>query len=93
MLNGNSRELADAIRPSLVGYSGRLGLHAPFRSLPIKAEDPDVHSTVDKRLHQALDVCDHLGATQMVVHSPYTAAGCWDDAVVQPLTAAARPGR
>jgi sugar phosphate isomerase/epimerase len=72
VLNGDWRSLASEIKKCLAGYPGRLGLHGPFMGLPINSEDPDVRAVVNRRMHQALDVCDHIGATQMVVHSPYT---------------------
>jgi sugar phosphate isomerase/epimerase len=70
-LSDTWRERADAIKQCLSGYSGRLGFHAPFLSLPINAEDPEIRAVVNRRLHQALDVCGYLGATQMVIHSPF----------------------
>jgi sugar phosphate isomerase/epimerase len=59
----------------LDGYRGRLGIHGPFWGFTIDSHDPDVRGIVRKRLDQGLDVCAALGATHMVVHSPYTT---WD---------------
>ena len=75
VLNGDWKPLADEIKAALDGYKGRLGLHGPFWGFSIGTQDPDVAAVVSKRLHQGLDVCAHVGATQMVVHSPYTT---WD---------------
>jgi sugar phosphate isomerase/epimerase len=74
-LNGDWRVLADLIKVELDGYKGRLGLHGPFWGFTIASRDPDVRAVVKKRMRQCLDVCAYLGATQMVIHSPYTT---WD---------------
>ncbi len=75
VLNGDWRPLADEIRRELDSYCGRLGIHGPFWGLNIATQDPDVRAVVQKRMSQGLDVCAHVGATQMVIHSPYTT---WD---------------
>ena len=62
---------ARVIKDCLSGHTGRLGFHAPFLTLPINAADRDIRSVVNRRLHQALDVCEYLGANQMVIHSPF----------------------
>jgi sugar phosphate isomerase/epimerase len=72
VLNGDWKAVADAIRTELDGYTGRLGLHGPFWSFTIDSKDPDVREIVRRRMRQGLDVCAYLGATQMVIHSPYT---------------------
>ncbi|MFN6978725.1 MAG: sugar phosphate isomerase/epimerase family protein, partial [Gemmobacter sp.] len=75
VLNGDWQPLADQTRRLLDGYTGRLGIHGPFWGLNIAALDPDVRSVVARRMDQGLDVCAAIGATQMVIHSPYTT---WD---------------
>jgi sugar phosphate isomerase/epimerase len=75
VLDGDWRPLADQIRSALDGYSGRLGIHGPFWGFKIDSHDADIRAVVRKRLMQGLDVCAVLGATQMVIHSPYTT---WD---------------
>lgn len=72
VLNGNWREIGDEVRKELDGYKGRLGVHGPFWGFTIDSKDPDVREIVRKRMRQGLDVCAHVGATQMVIHSPYT---------------------
>jgi sugar phosphate isomerase/epimerase len=59
----------------LDGYRGRLGIHGPFWGFAVDSHDPEVRAIVRRRLDQGLDVCAALGATHMVVHSPYTT---WD---------------
>jgi sugar phosphate isomerase/epimerase len=75
VLNGDWKPLAAEIKRELDGYTGRLGIHGPFWGFNIATNDPDVREVVRKRMAQGLDVCAALGATQMVVHSPYTT---WD---------------
>lgn len=75
VLNGDWKPLADEVKKELDGYTGRLGIHGPFYGFNIASRDPDVRAVVLKRMHQGLDVCAHLGATQMVIHSPYST---WD---------------
>jgi sugar phosphate isomerase/epimerase len=75
VLNGDWKPLADDVKKELHGHTGRLGIHGPFWGFNIASKDPDVRAVVSKRMHQGLDVCAHLGATQMVIHSPYST---WD---------------
>jgi sugar phosphate isomerase/epimerase len=58
-------------RAALDGYRGRLGIHGPTEGLPLVCLDPRVRALVADRLKQALDCAAALGATQMVVHSPF----------------------
>ena len=74
-LNGDWKPLADEIKKELDGYHGRLGIHGPFWGFVMDSEDPDVRALATKRYLQGLDVCAELGATHMVIHSPYTT---WD---------------
>ncbi len=71
-LEGDWPGLVSETRRWLAGYTGRLGIHGPFWDLPLDAYDPLIRDVVRRRLWQGLDVCEALGATQMVVHSPYT---------------------
>lgn len=75
VLDGDWRPLAEKIRATLDGYTGRLGVHGPFWGFRIDSHDTEIRAVVRKRFMQGLDVCAALGATQMVVHSPYTT---WD---------------
>jgi sugar phosphate isomerase/epimerase len=62
-------------RKLLEGYTGRLGIHGPFWGFSIGTSDPEVRRVVARRMDQGLDICEAVGATQMVIHSPYTT---WD---------------
>ncbi len=75
LLEGDWRGRVEAAKRWLDGLEGRLGLHGPFYSLPLDGWDPAVRDIMRRRLDQALDVCKALGATQLVLHSPYRS---WD---------------
>jgi hypothetical protein len=72
-LDGDWRSVGAEIRRLLDGY--RLGIHGPFWGFKIDSQDPLIRSVVTKRLLQGLEACEKLGATQMVIHSPFTT---WD---------------
>jgi sugar phosphate isomerase/epimerase len=75
VLNGDWRDRVQAARALLAGHRGRLGIHGPFWGFSIASKDPDIRALVRRRMDQGLDAAAELGATQMVVHSPYTT---WD---------------
>ena len=75
MLDSDWRPAADRARSLLKGYGGRLGIHGPFWGLHIASLDAEIRKVVSRRMLQGLEVCEHLGATQMVIHSPYST---WD---------------
>ncbi|MBP0575799.1 hypothetical protein J8J27_34280, partial [Mycobacterium tuberculosis] len=63
------------IRPLLDGHAGRLGIHGPFWGFKLDSQDPDIRAVVTRRLLQGVAAAEALGATQMVIHSPFTT---WD---------------
>ena len=73
VLMGDWRPLAEQAIKTLDGFQGRLGIHGPFWGVPIDSMDSEVRAVVSRRMLQGLEVCEVLGATHMVVHSPYTA--------------------
>lgn len=75
VLGGDWRDLADRTKAALAGHRGRLGLHGPFVGFTLETGDPEIRAVVQKRLDQILDVAVHLGATQIVLHSPFKT---WD---------------
>ncbi|WP_137933090.1 sugar phosphate isomerase/epimerase family protein [Mesorhizobium comanense] len=72
VLNGDWAPLAARANKLLDGHEGRLGIHGPFWGFTIASQDPDIRAVVSKRLVQGIEVCAAIGATHMVVHSPYT---------------------
>jgi sugar phosphate isomerase/epimerase len=75
VLNSDWAPLAAEVKGLLGGYKGRLGIHGPFWGFTVHTSDSDVRSVVQRRMTQGLDVCAAVGATQMVLHSPFTT---WD---------------
>ncbi|MDG1969730.1 MAG: sugar phosphate isomerase/epimerase [Paracoccaceae bacterium] len=72
ILDGDWVGVARFIREALDGYEGRLGIHGPYDGLAIASRDPLIRQVVAKRMDQGLDAAAAIGATQMVVHSPFT---------------------
>ncbi|NJM07495.1 sugar phosphate isomerase/epimerase [Candidatus Gracilibacteria bacterium] len=71
VLDGDWQPLAHEARQLLDGYSGRLGIHGPWNGLPLTCPDLRVQALVAERLKQGLEFASAIGATQMVVHSPF----------------------
>ncbi|MGL6209288.1 MAG: sugar phosphate isomerase/epimerase family protein [Paracoccaceae bacterium] len=71
MLNDIVEHAAHAAA-ALRGYRGRIGIHGPFWDFTIANWDMEVRALVQRRMNLALDVCSVIGATQMVVHSPFS---------------------
>lgn len=63
------------IRSMLDGYTGRMGIHAPFYGLPLGSPDRKVQAACNERYKQSLDYCAALGGTHMVLHSPLNFLG------------------
>ena len=75
VLNGDWMTLVERARSLLKSHTGRLGIHGPFWGFTLDARDIEVREIVRKRLLQGLEICEALGATHMVLHSPYST---WD---------------
>lgn len=75
LLDTDWRPLIREAKAHLAGYTGRLGIHGPADGLPLISIDKRVHQLVQERLKQALAVCAELGATHMVLHSPFDCFG------------------
>lgn len=71
----NPDPFIDLAKAKLDGWNGRLGIHGPFAGFELNVKDREIRAIVQARLEAALEVCERLGARQMVVHSPY---GPWD---------------
>ena len=71
-LSGDWSPLSERAKRLLDGHTGRLGIHGPFWGFVIGSQDPDIRAVVARRLDQGLQVCEAIGATQMVIHSPFT---------------------
>lgn len=75
VLDGDWRAVARGARELLAGHGGRLGVHGPFLGLDLAAYDPLAREVVGRRLRQGLAFAEELGATHMVVHSPFQSFG------------------
>ncbi len=53
------------------GYSGRMGIHAAYSGLDLSCSDPLINEVIAKRHRQCLEFGAELGATHMVLHSPF----------------------
>lgn len=71
LLDGDWRGVVRQARDLLDGYTGRVGIHGPFMSLNILGYDPKIRAVVAERLLQGIAFAAELGATHMVVHSPF----------------------
>jgi sugar phosphate isomerase/epimerase len=71
VLDSDWQSLVAQARGILDGYTGRMGVHGPFMGLTLMPRDPKVRQVVNDRLRQALDFVQALGATHMVMHSPF----------------------
>jgi sugar phosphate isomerase/epimerase len=71
VLDGDWRPAVREARRMLDGYTGRLSIHGPWEGLPLTCSDARVRRLVSDRLHQGLEVAGALGASQMVLHSPF----------------------
>lgn len=75
VLDGDLEAVVDRAKKALAGYKGRHGIHGPFWDLPLAPWDPAIRAVVQQRMMRGLDVCEALGSSHMVVHSPFTE---WD---------------
>ena len=75
VLLGDWRARVAQARHALDGFTGRLGIHGPFYDLALDTADPEIAPIVARRYVTAVDAAAALGATQMVIQSPYTT---WD---------------
>ena len=71
LLDGDWQARARQINEILQPYPGRVGIHGPFLSLTLMAQDPQIRAVVQARLLRALDFAEAIGATHMVTHSPF----------------------
>ncbi|MEL6407611.1 MAG: sugar phosphate isomerase/epimerase [Chloroflexota bacterium] len=74
------------IKTKLDGYTGRMGIHAPFWNLTLSAYDSKIRAVVQDRFRQSLDVASEIGATHMVIHSPLQFLGA-SSSLTKPMIA------
>ncbi len=71
ILDADWRPLASQLKSQLDGYTGRMGVHGPFYGIKINAFDTKIQQVVRDRMLQALEFVAAVGATHMVIHSPF----------------------
>lgn len=72
VLDSDWSGLVRQARDLLDGYTGRLGIHGPFVGFSLSAGfDPKLGALIAERLRRALAFGAELGATHMVIHSPF----------------------
>jgi sugar phosphate isomerase/epimerase len=76
-LDGDWQAEARAGRALLTerGYSGRLGIHAAYEGLDLFTRDRKVQRVIQERYLESLAFGAELGATHMVIHSPFVSFG------------------
>lgn len=71
-LNHEFEDRIAAARKALQGHKGRLGLHGPYEGLDMDNKDPELRPFITARFLKAVQAADHIGARQVVLHSPFT---------------------
>lgn len=71
VLDGDWKPLIEQAKQLLEGYTGRMGVHGPFDGLWMASFDPAVRRFIASRYERALAFAGELGATHMVIHSPF----------------------
>jgi len=66
---------AGRARLSERGFSGRLAVHAAFDGLELSTYDNLIREVIVRRYQQSLDFVEAVGASQMVIHSPFVVFG------------------
>lgn len=72
VISGDTQPIVDAYRRDLDGHKGERGVHGPFFGLDIGNPDAEIRGVIQKRFLKGLELTEALGATQMVIHSPFT---------------------
>jgi sugar phosphate isomerase/epimerase len=75
VLDGDWQGLARRANDLLDGHRGRRGVHGPFDGLALGSRDPRVRALASDRLRQGLEFAGAVGASHMVVHSPFVFFG------------------
>ncbi len=71
VLDGDWQPLVRRAREALDGFTGRIGIHGPYDGLWMASSDPFVRRMIAERYKRALEFSAELGATHMVIHSPF----------------------
>ncbi len=72
IITGDTSDLVASYRRSLDGHEGLRGIHGPFFGLDLANPDREIRAVIQRRFMKGLEIAEALGATHMVVHSPFT---------------------
>lgn len=72
IIAGDTAPLIATYKADLAGHTGPLGIHGPFFGLDLSNPDKAIRAIIQQRLIKGLEIAEGLGATMMVVHSPFT---------------------
>lgn len=75
LLDGDWQARAHEISNMLQAHTGRRGIHGPFYGIDIGCKDRAIQAVVQQRLLQGLEFAQIVGASHMVLHSPFMAFG------------------
>ena len=70
-LESDWHPLAAQARTVLNGYTGRLGVHAPYAGMACNCPDKRIAGVIRDRLRESLDFTAALGGSHLVLHSPF----------------------
>lgn len=72
VIAGDCSGLIAAWRAVLGAHAGPRGIHGPFFGLDLANPDAEIRAIVQRRFLKGLEIAEALGASHMVVHSPFT---------------------
>ncbi|MER3556215.1 MAG: sugar phosphate isomerase/epimerase [Meiothermus sp.] len=71
VLDGDWKPRVAQAQQVLEGYTGRLGIHGPYDGYWLATSDPALRRFIAGRYRRALAFAADLGASHMVLHSPF----------------------
>ncbi|WP_102222620.1 sugar phosphate isomerase/epimerase family protein [Acidimangrovimonas sediminis] len=72
VIAGDPSGLVADYRQALQGHEGPRGIHGPFFGLDLANPDREIRGVIQRRLLRGVEIAEALGATHMVIHSPFT---------------------
>ncbi|HBY13214.1 MAG TPA: hypothetical protein DEG78_08600, partial [Rhodobacteraceae bacterium] len=71
ILSGDLSGLVSRYQEKLQAHKGPRGLHGPFFGLDLGNLETAFQKLITARLLSALEICEHMNAQYMVIHSPF----------------------
>ena len=71
ILSGDLSGLISRYQKKLEAHKGPRGLHGPFFGLDLGNLETAFQKLITARFLSALEICEHLNAQYMVIHSPF----------------------